>query len=89
MLKRLGGPEAKKELDERIGSSKPHYYTKRLLDLVTEQDGVGTNGIYAVDNVGKGVDERFVLLDLGYGMETGEKGKTIFPSPRKYAREKR
>ena len=56
----------------------------KLLDLVTEQE----LGIWDIrgGNVGQGMDGRFVLLDLGYGMETGEKGKTVFPEPRKYKR---
>ena len=77
----LGGPEAKKELDERMNQNP--LFTK-LLDLVTEQE----LGIWDIrgGNVGQGMDGRFVLLDLGYGMETDEKGKTVFPEPRKYAR---
>jgi len=80
-VKELGGPEAKKELDERMNQNP--LFTK-LLDLVTEQE----LGIWDIrgGNVGQGMDGRFVLLDLGYGMETGEKGKTVFPEPRKYKR---
>jgi len=80
-VKELGGEEAKKELDERMNQNP--LFTK-LLDLVTEQE----LGIWDIrgGNVGQGMDGRFVLLDLGYGMETSEKGKTVFPEPRKYKR---
>ena len=83
-VKELGGEEAKKELDERMNQNP--LFTK-LLDLVTEQE----LGIWDIrgGNVGKGIDGRFVLLDLGYGLQQGSKGKTVFPEPRKYAREKR
>ena len=83
-VKELGGEEVKEELDERMNQNP--LFTK-LLELVIEQE----LGIWDIrgGNVGQGMDGRFVLLDLGYGMETGEKGKTVFPEPRKYAREKR
>jgi len=83
-VKELGGPEAKKELDERMNQN-PLFI--KLLDLVTEQE----LGIWDIrgGNVGRGIDGRFVLLDLGYGLQQGSKGKTVFPEPRKYSREKR
>jgi len=80
----LGGPEIKKELDERMNQNP--IFTK-LLDLVTEQE----LGIWDIrsGNVGQGSDGRFVLLDLGYGMETGEGGKTLYPAHRAYERGKK
>ena len=77
----FGGEEAVRELDIRVDQNP--LFTK-LLDLVTEQE----LGIWDIrgGNVGRGIDGRFVLLDLGYGMETDQKGKTVFPEPRKYAR---
>jgi len=80
-VKELGGEEAKKELDERMNQNP--LFTK-LLDLVTEQE----LGIWDIrgGNVGRGIDGRFVLLDLGYGLEQGAKGQPILPEPRKYKR---
>ena len=80
----LGGPKIKKELDERMNQNP--LFTK-LLELVTEQE----LGIWDIrgGNVGKGIDGRFVLLDLGYGLEQGAKGQPILPEPRKYARGKK
>ena len=77
----FGGEEAVRELDIRVDQNP--LFTK-LLDLVTEQE----LGIWDIrgGNVGKGADGRFVLLDLGYGMETGPKGKPVLPEPRKYSR---
>ena len=77
----FGGEESVRELDIRINQNP--LFTK-LLELVTEQK----LAIWDIrgGNVGKGIDGRFVLLDLGYGMETDGKGKTVFPEPRKYKR---
>ena len=80
-VKELGGPRIKKELDERMNQNP--LFTK-LLELVTEQE----LGIWDIrgGNVGKGIDGRFVLLDLGYALQSGPEGKTILPEPRRYKR---
>ena len=77
----FGGEEATKELDKRVNQNP--LFTK-LLELVTEQE----LAIWDIrgGNVGQGMDGRFVLLDLGYGLESGPKGQPVLPEPRKYRR---
>ena len=83
-VEELGGISVKKQLDERMNQNP--LFTK-LLELVTEQE----LGIWDIrgGNVGQGMDGRFVLLDLGYALQSGPEGKPVLPEPRKYARSKK
>ena len=80
-VKELGGINVKKQLDERMNQNP--LFTK-LLELVTEQE----LGIWDIrgGNVGQGMDGRFVLLDLGYALQSDPEGKTVLPEPRRYKR---
>ena len=87
LTKMLGGEENRKKLEKAL----PAVFT-RLVELVNEQQIA--KGEIRAENVGKSSDGRFVLLDLGWGLEQSKSSGQIIPAKvhppkRKYAREKR
>ena len=87
LTKMLGGEKNREELEEEL----PPLFD-RLVELVNEQQIA--QGEIRAENVGKTSDGRFVLLDLGWGLEQSKSSGQIIPAKvhppkRKYAREKR
>ena len=79
----IGGEDMRQELEENL----PPLFD-RLLSLVNEAE-LATFDIRA-GNVGTASDGRFVLLDLGWGLETNKRtGQTIKPAEREYNPETR
>jgi len=81
----LGGDEARTELDEEI---KNNSLFGRMLQLVNEQElghwDIRSGNVGWVGPTPPDPKSKFVLLDLGYGMDTGPKGKSSRPAKRVY-----
>ena len=83
LTRSLGGKENREALEADL----PPLFEK-LLDLVNEQQLVTTE--IRSDNVGRASDGRFVLLDLGWGLDRSKETEQVIEvPPREYSREKK